>query len=318
VVSDFFEWNPVGDAPGYVAGKNYVTGLDNMLADLFMSQKSDILDPTATEPATIGNITFNQVMDLIVRTIPNARWFVTAALELRIEHISYFQFLNTADLTIAPYDRMIVGTNKYSYLKDRRPKREKFKWMEAYNSDFKGADIIYDPVCVEPSVGGIRPGQNYSAFQGAENAVTYSADIITTDLEYISSSPTEISDEGFVLLCAVDDGLGNYTVAYEVGLISGQLMPNAHLSWANLHYAYHRHDRVLLEGTMNNTAETFLSSRKTKAQNDFSIYDCCSGIDYSVYNAEIPGTVTTAIGEGSIEEYSLSLKTMKLTLKLIY
>jgi hypothetical protein len=318
IVSDFFEWNPVGDAPGYVAGKNYVTGLDNLMNDLYLSQKSDILLPLATEPATVGNITFNQLMEVLVRVIPNCRWYVNGNLELRIEHVSYFKLATTADLTSGVFARILKGTNKYSYLKDRRYKREKFKWMEAYGVDFIGADIVYDPVCVDPTVGGIRPGQNYGAFQASENSITYSADIVTTDLEYIINSPSEISSNGFVLLCAQDDGAGNLTIVTETGLISGNAFLNGNLSWANLHYAFHRHDRILLEGTMNNISETFFSSKRTKAQNDFSIFDCCEGIDDSIKNNELVGEVITQMGGGMIDGYNLTLKTGKLTLKLIY
>ena len=49
--SDFFEINPPGDAPGYVSGENYVTGTTNKVNYLLLAQKSDIIDPTSTEPA---------------------------------------------------------------------------------------------------------------------------------------------------------------------------------------------------------------------------------------------------------------------------
>jgi hypothetical protein len=317
VVSDFFEWNPPGDAPGYVAGKNYVTGLDNQAAHLFLSQKSDILLPTATEPATVGNITFNQLVDML-RIIYNVRWFLIPGEVLRFEHISYFQYSTIADLTVAPFSRILLGTNKYSYLKDRRPKREKFRWMEAYNADFKGADIVYDFACVDPVIGGVRPGQNYAQFQGAENAVTFSADFITTDIDFITNSPSEISSDGFVLLAAEENGVGGLSMIYEEGRITGVLMPNGPLSWANLHYAYHRHDRVLLEGVMNNIQESFLSARRTKAQNEFSVFDCCDGIDESVKNDEVAVLVKTGMGFGMLDEYSLRLKSTELSLKLLY
>jgi hypothetical protein len=50
VRSDFYDWNAVGDAPGYTPGINYVTGLTNQMNALVILQKTDVIDPARKQP----------------------------------------------------------------------------------------------------------------------------------------------------------------------------------------------------------------------------------------------------------------------------
>ena len=87
VVSDFFEWSPIGDTPGYVAGQNYVTGETNQVDHLVILQKSDAIDPTASNPATIGEITLKEMLQFMVETF-RVYWIIDDDGNLRLEHIS--------------------------------------------------------------------------------------------------------------------------------------------------------------------------------------------------------------------------------------
>lgn len=314
VVSDFFEINPVGDAVGYSAGFNYVTTLANHVNHLMLSQKSDVLLPTATQPASSGNMSLFQLLAWLQSQF-NVRWWITSANKLRIEHYSYFLNAPTEDFTVDPFKRQLKGTNVYSRIQEKRPRIEKFKFMEADNIDFVGADIRYDFECVQAYVGGIRGGRN--ADQYIDNSVTYNVDKITTDIEFITASPSEISKDGFVLMCTALVG-STFTLQSEVGKISGNILQNAHLSWANLHYNYHRHGRVLLEGTMNNIPETFFTAKPTKQQDKVMVKDCCGGIDDEVKSSEIIGSIITDLGEGVIDNYTKNLKNDSITFKLLY
>ena len=310
VISDFFDWNPAADTPGYSPGINYVTGLSNKLTGIHISQKSDIIDPNASQPATVGELTFNELMQMFAVTF-NAFWFIEGT-KLRIEHISAYQYNLTLDLTTGAYATMLYGKNIYEYLTERRPRVEKFKFMEAFNQDFVGKDIEYFVDCIVPTIGRPRGGNSAEQSLLRENQITYDAGRFTTDLKYIEDNPDDINKDGFVLICTVDDGAGNLSVDYEAGLLSGNLMQNGHLAWSNLHHAYHRHNRVLLSGNMNGTLTTFLSAQNTKQQKNVDIYGCCS--------FDLNGTdlVKTEIGFGEVDEYTENLFTNRVTLTLNY
>lgn len=320
VCSDFLSINPVGDAPGYLPGYNYVTGDVQKIDQLFISAKSDILLPLATNPASVANLTFNELMSWM-QSMFNVRWWITRSVipnqnVLRIEHVKYFNYAVQVNLTVAPFAKLLNGTNSYSRINDKRPRREIYKWMEAKSADFVGADIVYNFDCVDATIGGTRGG-NLGVDRFQSNSVTYSADGVTTDIPFITTNPSEISSDGFVIMAAIVDS-GNFYMLNEAGLISGNVIQNGHLSWANLHYNYHRYNRVLLQGLMNNNSEIFFTAKPTKEQGNVTIFDCCGGIDDDVNSTEIIGTFTTGLGNGIMDNYRKNLKDDTIILKLLY
>jgi hypothetical protein len=259
VVSDFLGWNPVGDAPGYAPGINYVTGAANKLINLTMGQKSDVINPTSSNAATKGLITFENLED-IWRIMFNAYWFIDSNNRLRIEHISYFQRTVAYDTTISPHSIYNAAKRKYTYDKSKLPKYEKYSFSEMLYTDFIGTAIYYDNLCVDQD----------SKTNTQENALGF----ITSDLYVIKLDPANINKVGFVLFCN-DLVNGVYTVNVELGLLSNSNVANGHLSWANLHYNYHRHNRVLIQGYMNNVLTTFLSAKQLREQKEIIIKKCC-------------------------------------------
>lgn len=288
VVSDFFEWNPIGDAPGYVAGINYVTGATNKLTWTTIAQKSDIIFPNDSQAATLGKLTFDKIKTML-REVWNAFYFVDHNNNIRIEHESFFGATSSYDAQSPPNATLNGKKRKWNYVKSDMPKFERFKWEEALYGDFIGADIYYNSICVNQD-----PKSNVS-----ERGV----DFITTDLYYIFQFPTDIDEQGFVLICNRFDGI-SYYVDSEIGLISGMNLQNGHFTWSNLHFNYHRHGRVLLTGFMNNILTGFFTARRTKSQKEICIQICC-GSDFDPYNNEI----LTELGSGIVKTAEESLKT---------
>lgn len=259
LVSDFFEWNPIGDAPDYIAGKNYVTSLTNVVNNLAIAQKSDIIDPNATQHATKGMITLKNLLDNL-KTIFNIDWFIDSNDNFRLEHYKYFNYSVGYNSTAGVHKNWNLKNRIYSYKKENMPSKEIFQFMESQNIDFVGRDIIYTSSCVTN--------------EGENNSKQYSADKISTDINFIENQPTDIEKSGFVL--AVYESINSINqIAKETGLLTGALLTNAHLSWANLHYNYHRYGRVLLEGNMNGNNETFLSAVRNKVQSNVKLQICC-------------------------------------------
>lgn len=252
---------------------NPITGSTNKYNYLTISQKSDIIYPTSSNPATKGNMSWNQLAEIL--KCMNLRWEYDEDLNvLTIEHISEWESVATLDIRTI---EMAFSTNKYRRITEEMPKYEYFKWMEAYNVDFVGEPIWYDSYCVNQD-----PDSNSTEF----------ALPVTTDIQFIrdcitNSEEAKISKDGWVLFSTYLDT--DYYINVNAGILDpGEAYFNADLSWGRLHNAFFKHDRQLIEGYMNDTLTTFYSAKKTKQQE-------CSIVYCSTFNPEL--NITTELGE---------------------
>jgi hypothetical protein len=205
-----------------------------------------------------------------------------------IEHISSFPINVQAEIDIRT-QLTCVATNKYMYAKESMPKYEKYEWMEVNDFNFRGTPIRYESDCVSSD-----PDNNTK-----ETKLT-----VTTDLEYIASTPDDISVDGWVILCNEPDGGGGYKVAIEMGIFDAYTKLNMHLSWSNLHARYFLHNRVLLEGYVNNTLTQFYTSQKTRQQE-------CSVIFCNTFASNV--NIKTELGELYFESEKASVKRAELS-----
>jgi len=255
----------------FTAANNPATLISNHLLHLTIAQKSDIIRPTSTDPATVMNISWKSLMDILWAMF-QVRWDYDLTTNVfNIEHISFWTRANGLDLRT---QEIAKAGNKYSYLKSEMPQMEKFYFAEAYNTDFVGSPISYFSKCVNQD-----PVTNKK-----ETTIN-----VTTDIEYIISDPSEIKDDGFVILCNYLSG-SDYYIELGVGKLSGNLVLNANLSWANLHNSYYRHNRVLIEGHMNGVNTTFWTAQK-------NILQPCNAIICPSDNFDPDDLITTELGE---------------------
>jgi hypothetical protein len=301
VTSDFFEWNPQGDAPNYVAGENYVTGLPNQLDYLTLTQKSDAKDPNATNPATIGKVKFKVMVKWLLEMF-QVYWFIDGN-RIRFEHISYFQEVLGLDLTLPEYALEMVKSNRYAYNSVERPKYETFSMDEAGNRDFIGDDIYYQTLCVN---------QDHDT-----NTLEHAVNGITTDIQFVNNSPDDVGNDGFVMLATNKVG-DVYVTIIDDGKLSNAPIVNAPLSWANLHHYYFTYFRYWKDGYINNIYQVFDSYRNTVIQEPVNIKTCCDLLSFDASEA-----IKTPLGvqwfngiNGTIDkaEYDVVKETLKLTI----
>lgn len=253
---------------------NPITGATNKYNHLFLSQKSDVKRPNSTNPATIGMMSFNQLIHIL--RCMNLRWEYAGGI-LTIEHVSNWTSNPGVDIRT---QEMAASTNKYKYLKEETPKTEKFTWMEANNLDFIGEPIWYDSYCVN---------------QDAKTNKTEFILNVTTDLDHIrtvcNTVPTEdseIADDGWVLFATTLIG-PDYYLTSTLGVIENTVSHfNNDLSWSCLHNRFWKHERQLIEGYMNGMLQTFYSAKKIKQQECSIIL--CDEFDPEEY-------ITTELGE---------------------
>lgn len=250
---------------------NYVTQETNHLTLLTIAQKSDIKRPTSSDPAPQALLSWNELMEILWGMFQVTWNYDVVTDTINIEHISWFSSSSGLDLR---NQLMTEATNKYSYLKEVMPKYEKFLWMESSDMMFTGVPIWYNSKCVNPD-----PKTNIK-----ETLLK-----VTTDLEYIIDNPNSISDDGFVILCNYVSG-GNYYVLIEASAVGSEIRLNMHLSWTNLHNRYFRHNRVLIEGYLNDNLTTFWTAQKNIKQVDIYTQLCSEDYDPS-------DEITTELGE---------------------
>lgn len=302
ITSIFFDLNPDVTDPVYVAGINYITGLTSKVDNLIVSQKSDIIDPGATNPATIGVFTLKLWLDWC-REVFNCYWKieeVAGVLTFKIEHYDYFQNTLAVDLTSATYADLVRYSNKYDHLKGEIPRKEIWQWMDKeilQATLFDGYPIIYSELCSQ---------------EGSE--LNHELELLTTNITMLLDNP-QASLDGFCLI-STSVYLGDYILNYETVLGNPTLYANAHLALPNLHENYHKYNRFLGEGNMNGALTTFLSWKPNIKQIAVKIPDCCPGID-------VEGYVITELGitlgaNGIINRADLDLNNEYLTLLIAY
>lgn len=292
-VSNFFQINP--DIPSAI---NYVTGQRSKTRFLTLFQKSDVKRSTATGNATKANLSFEKLIEFLVEMF-NVRWRVQGN-TIRMEHVSYFSRVQGFDLTQSRWAKYVKGKRKYTYENQEIPVREEYKFMEAGYGDFQGVPIIYSGGCVSQS--------------SRNNVKTHSVDKVTTDMELVIANPDPdskvVSDDGFVLAACDFDG-SNYFIITEPSILGGSSLNNS-LAWAQLHRDYHKWDRPLSRGNMNNLDTAFFSTKPTKKGDKITIPLCCN----DTFNPD--DTIVTALGTGIVDKATFSFKDETLQLELLY
>jgi hypothetical protein len=216
---------------------------------LMLAQKSDIKRPHASNPATVGNLSFKSLMDML--RMFNLFWAFDGT-TVRIEHYDYWQGIAGLDLRT---QAIASKQNKYSYVKGAMPMYEKFSFMEASDTNYTEHIISYDPNCTD---------------KGTTNELAFN---ITTDLDYIYNCVTtgggvaegSISDDGWVILANFVSG-GNYYVYNGTAYNNATASNNYVCSWSYLLRTLFMHGRVLIAGEIEGSPISFISTVKTKKQ----------------------------------------------------
>lgn len=278
---------------------NYVTGATNKAANLFLFQKSDVKRPLSTGQASQANTSLEKMLTMLCEAY-NLRWRIEDNY-LKIEHVSFYSKNVGLDLTQPKYAKYVAGMNQYSYDSEKIPQREEYSWKEATYGDFMGLPIVYSGGCVTKD--------------SKDNIKKHAVDTVTTDVSLCLSNPDPdskvVTDDGFVLVAAETDGLGNYWILSEDGIMSESKLNNS-LAWAQLHRDYHKYYRYLRAGTMNGVSTTFLSVKPLKRGIEINIPICCE----DVFNPD--DIIITPMGNATVDKATESFKSGSVKLELLY
>jgi hypothetical protein len=266
VVSDFFEWNPVGDAPGYVAGQNYVTGANNELDLLYIMQTSDCIGTSPpSNPATKAEATLEDVLGWFCKMF-NVFWDIDDDGNLRLEHWLYWNFPVGLDLTAigGVSEALAFESNDPSY-----PRRENFSFGSnldtTYWIDFTGKPIIYSGTCIT-----------------GEDEKDISLPVIT-NIAWLVSADYDGGKAGVVIVATETNSPSPNRVIRVNGALSNGTTgtrPNATLSWANLHRDFYTWNRYMPFGNMNGEDVTFDDFLPNVVQPDVKVKLCCDVLKF--------------------------------------
>lgn len=259
----------------------------------FLVAKANIINGDYRKVYPDPSITLGQIFSMLKNTM-QIYWYLDGS-KIRLEHRRYFDNgLSYSGAPVVGYDLTEMmcprssrswasGRNQYKYDKDEMPERYQFGWMDTVTKPFSGYPIVVNSDAVEG---------------GLIEEVT--VDNFTSDIDYMLTNPSGVSEDGFAIIGAILSG-GNYltpivsqttdNVAYNI--------QNGLMSYIYLHPIYWLDDMPAESLTINNAPYMAHSVKRTKRQE----------IDFPSDNYEVDEyeLIKTEMGEGQIDKLSVSL-----------
>ena len=310
VKSDFFQINP-----WVTSSLNPVTGDETTTDNIIVYQKTDILRPYVTEEATKGLYKPSELFEWLLQQFKVKFRIDENYIYIEYETSDKFVHAPVYDITTEPIN---FSKNVYRYDKINLPSKETFDFMEKKYidmgviypvlSDFNGANILYDGVCVDRS-------RDSSTNNIKVSRITNDVEFLLSESEIEGSSTRKtsanVSDDGFVFIATKISGGYNYAISASP-ILAGIDQINNVMGWAWLHQMFFRNKANSNTGTLNNASVTFDTTRYIKTATGLQAKECCiAGFDPFA-------TVTSALGEGRIKTADYSVKNNLITLELGY
>lgn len=271
----------------------YGTNLLGITQTLLITPKSNIVSAGYDQPAQKAPITLKSVMDML-RDCYRCYWWIDDNNRFRIEHIEYFinggSYYGSptvgVDLTGMTVKRSgkawDTSENKYSFEKPEMAGRYQFAWMDDVTELFEGypIDIV-------------------SQYVKQDNIQQINISQFTSDIDYILLNPSVISKDGFVLLAAVQDGLG-YILPYEDVTPQGltqHILQNALAAFVKLQ-DYYAYDMPAPNYKINGVSYVALGTKKLRTQK----------VNFpALTDPNTMQLIKTGLGNGTIEKLSINL-----------
>lgn len=268
---------------------------------LFITPKSNVINSGYDQPAQKAPITLKTITDML-RDCFRCFWFVENG-KFRIEHISYFmrggtytgQAIIGRDLTEEIETRngkaWSFGTAKFSYDKPEMTSRYQFGWMDDVTQLFEGypIDIL-------------------SNFVNKERIEDITVSQFTSDIDYILLNPSQISQDGFVLLAAqLSDDVYKLPYVNFILNYTDHNLQNGYVSFMFLQ-DYYIYDLPSLNYAINGIQKRAVDIKRQMSQT--LNFPCFRDVD-------VLHLIKTTLGLGAIEKISINLSSRqgKATLK---
>lgn len=245
--------------------------LDDAFDTIMVFQKSDVRLPTASNPATILEVSLKRMLEL-VSSFFNAGWVLDGTV-MRIEHVSYFDAVNGYDLT-SSHPNDLVRKDGYTYDFGNMPKLERWRQSDPQAT----GEISYGTPCANEQISETVWGDLY------------------TNLQFIRQYPDDVSTSIGQFWIAVHEFEGEYYIAdANFPLLFPVIMPQL--------YVYNRPHAV---GTVTGTGGVPVAMQSTdfvKVQEALTFK--MSDADYFAFDAS--ELVRTQYGWGKVRKFERNI-----------
>ncbi len=266
VRSHFFGLNNTHTAAPANDAYTYATAY---MQNLSLHQKSDVKRPDSSNESQdfVWKMTWKKLLDDL-RIMFNVYWIINDDNELIIEHISYFEAQAGVDISAK---NIVV---EYGKGDTSAPRTEKFFWMDkdaSFTEEHAGFPISYGSC--------------------GNDTKEYQVGMFSNDIFYIRSveNQEEIADNGFCLV-SNDVVIGGGLFGADAYYVNDG---NAPMGFMLLHENLHKHYRYFESGLMNEEPTEFLSTRKSRKMEPFTVDICCDdGFNPEDYMITRAGNVT--------------------------
>jgi hypothetical protein len=267
---------------------------------LFITPATNLKVSEYDRAAERSNIRLGDIFTMLW-AVYRVGWYIEDS-KLKFEHISFFDNGGSYSAPVVGEDLTQLiesktgknwgfNTSKFKYEKQNLPERIISKWSsEKASVPFYGFPIEVQSTYVQK--GNIEQ-RNVPRFY--------------TDIDFMLSNPTEVSDDDIILIGATE-AAGVFSVPFlELSTGSNRTynMQNGYLSFVYLHEKFHRHGLPATDVTINENATTATTTIRTKVQE----------IDVPLSTNFNPnGLVKTELGNGKLKTATenLSSQTAKL------
>lgn len=276
---------------------------------VFITQKTNILKSQYDQAAQKAETSLEEIMNML-RNCFRCYWFIEDG-KFKIEHISYFMngksySTNTdvqLDLTSVRDNHnglpILYGQGEIEYDKDELNARYEFNWMDDVTDLFSNFNVDVK--------------SNYIQEDKVEK-ITVSQ--FTPDVDLMTLAPSSFAEDGFALLCPVKDGNTYRLPIVTVDLIDENknsyeaIIQNWYASWLYLIRTY-MYDMPATDIEYSSISSGLYVQRVKRCMR--------YSIEFSVEaDPNERQLIRTSIGDGVIDEMSISIDTRMAEVDLIY
>lgn len=275
----------------FLYGSNPLT---NYWGRLVMTPKSNILKAEYTQPAQTAPVTLGEVLAMLQKAC-GCYWYIDSSNRLRIEHVSYFKngmaYSGTPavglDVTGLYESRhghsWALGTGEYSFDKMQMPQRYEYSWMDDTSDPFKG-----------------EPIEVVSTFVQEGNIEDITIAKFNSDIDYCMLNPSDVSEDGFALMCCVVSG-GVYSLPYETRILGEYevTIQNYMLAMYNLQPWFLISDMPSWNIKVNGVAAVAKGIQRMKKQQ--------LKVPVGESDGDLMQLVRTTVGDGEVERMTVNL-----------
>lgn len=284
-----------------------------------ITPKSNVISSYYDTPAQKAPITLSMIFTMLKQAY-KIYWHIDANNAIHVEHISFYEngYSYTEDEPVIlvdleakthtrTYESKVFGQNKVKFDKSAMPQHYNFSWMEKQTQAFDGFPIdALDPY--------VQNGQTEDIAIGD----------FDTDLDYVLSSPNDVSKEGFFLFaCPAEEGVSDYEMVVEelifkdqAGDINEVTMQNTDGAFVKIHDTYWRYDLPCENVKINNEDTNAITTGRFKIQTIEFADEVMAEILRDISNCV--KAIRTQQGDGHIKSLSINLNSLAAKADLMF